>query len=368
MEIPPKIDILVLLYEFTMIKSNSDQHIRLKVLVTGGAGFLGKAIVHEFLDANSPVKVTELRILDIKEPDRLNDDRINYQKGDIRNHDDVRNACKGIDIVVHTAAIVDWGTKSEKEVYQTNYTGTQNVINACKENKISMLVYTSSLDAVITGSPLVNIDESQPYPEKHLNMYCQSKCLSERLVLAENNESLKTCVLRPSDIYGENDPYHIPPLIEMAKGGFYVRIGNGSAKNQHVYAGNMAWAHVLAAKALIENNQAITGNVYFITDGPGCNFFTFFDEIVAACGYTIWPRNLRLPRRLTYALGTLSEYFAVLIRPIKYYNPKLSRFAVMYTCTDFTFTSDKAKQDFDFTPKYSKEEAFENTVRFFKRK
>jgi nucleoside-diphosphate-sugar epimerase len=231
-----------------------------------------------------------------------------------------------------------------------------------------MLVYTSSLDAVITGLPLVNIDESQPYPEKHLNMYCQSKCLAEKLVLAENNEKLKTCVLRPSDIYGEKDPFHIPPLINMAKAGFYVRIGNGTAKNQHVYVRNMAWAHVLAAKALAENNRKVTGNAYFITDGPGCNFFTFFDEIVTASGYTIWPANLRLPRGLTYFLGMVSEYLAALLRPIKYYNPKLSRFAVMYTCTDFTFTSDKANRDFGFTPKYSKEEALKNTVRFFNRK
>ena len=68
-----------------------------------------------------------------------------------------------------------------------------------------------------------------------------------------------------------------------------------------------------------------------------------------------------------YFLGTVSEYLALLIRPIKHYNPKLSRFAVMYTCTDFTFNSEKAHSDFGFTPKYSKKEAFKNTVRFFKR-
>jgi nucleoside-diphosphate-sugar epimerase len=350
-----------------MIKSSQSNNIKLNVLVTGGAGFLGNAIVQEFLDAKSPVEVSELRILDIRDHDGGNDDRIQYLKGDICNYDDINRACKGINIVIHTAAIVDWGTRSEKEVYDTNFIGTQQVIKACKENKVTMLVYTSSLDAVITGTPLVNIDESQPYPEKHLNMYCRSKCLSEKLVLAENSEKFKTCALRPSDIFGENDPYHIPPLIDMAKGGFYVRIGDGAAKSQHVYVRNMAWAHVLAARALVENNQKVYGNAYFITDGPGCNFFTFFDEIVAASGYKIWPHNLRLPRGFTYFLGTVSEYLAVLIRPIKNYNPRLSRFAVMYTCTDFTFTSEKAHRDFGFAPKYSKEEAFKNTVDFFKK-
>jgi nucleoside-diphosphate-sugar epimerase len=351
-----------------MINSNTDPIIKLRILVTGGAGFLGKAIVEEFLDADSPVEASELRILDLKDPGINGNDKVQYMKGDIRNYEDVHRACKGIDLVIHTAAIVDWGTRSEKEVYQTNFTGTQNVVRACKENKVPMLLYTSSLDAVITGTPLVNIDESQPYPEKHLNMYCESKCLSEKLVLAENNEEFKTCVLRPSDIYGENDPYHIPPLIDMAKGGFYVRIGNGTAKNQHVYVRNMAWAHVLAAKALAENNPEVPGNAYFITDGPGCNFFTFFDQIIKASGYAIWPSNLRLPRGLTYFFGTVSEYFALLVRPFKHFNPRLSRFAVMYTCTDFTFTSEKAHRDFGFTPKYGPEESLTNTVRFFRRK
>jgi len=348
-----------------MIQSNLGRNIKLSVLVTGGAGFLGKAIVRELLDAKSPVEVPELRILDIREYDGVSDGRIHCLRGDICNYDDVSRACKGIDIVIHAAAIVDWGTRSEKEVYTTNFIGTQNVVKACKENDVTMLVFTSSLDAVITGAPLVDIDESQSYPVKHLNMYCKSKCLSEKLVLGENSESFRTCALRPSDIYGEEDPYHMPPLIDMAKGGFYVRIGDGTARNQHVYVRNVAWAHVLAVKALAENNSHIPGNAYFITDGPGCNFFTFFDEMVTGSGYKIWPRNMWLPVRLTYLLGTVSEYLAVLIRPIKYYNPRLSRFAVMYTCTDFTFTSEKANRDFGFTPKYSKEEAFANTVRFF---
>jgi len=188
------------------------------------------------------------------------------------------------------------------------------------------------------------------------------------LVLSENSESLKTCVLRPADIWGEGDPYHIPPLIEMAKSGFYTRIGNGTALSQHVYSGNMAWAHVLAAKALVDGNKNICGNAYFITDIESSNFFNFFDEIVSKSGYKIWPKNLWLPKGLSYFLGTVSEYIAFAVRPIKYYNPKFSRFAVMYTSTDFTFSAEKAKRDFGFGPKYSKEEALKRTVAFFRKK
>ncbi len=349
-----------------MAKSK-DSKSKLNILVTGGAGFLGKAIVAELLDPSSPISLNELRVLDIKEYQGTKNDRIQYIKGDICNYSDINPACEGIDLVIHSAAIVDWGTKSETEVYRVNFVGTENIIRACQENKITKLVYTSSLDVVIDGKPLVNIDESQAYPKKHPNMYCRSKYLAEKLILENHNEALKTCVLRPSDIYGEADPYHIQPWINMAKGGFYTRIGNGTAKSQHVYVRNIAYAHVLAAKALIENNSKVFGKAYFITDSPGTNFFTFFDKIVVGAGYKIWPKNFWLPRWLAHSLGAVSESIAMAVRPIKHYNPKLSRFAVLYTCTDFTFRSEKAKHDFGFTPRYSKEEALEKTVNFFKK-
>jgi len=337
------------------------------ILVTGGSGFLGMAIVKEFLNPSSPVAHGMIRIFDMKGMREKVDGDVHFVQGDIRNYEDVNKACTGIDIVIHTASIIDWGTKSEKDVYDVNVEGTRNVINACKENDVGILVYTGSLDAVYTGKPLVDIDESQEYPANPPNMYCKSKCIGEKLVLAENSEEFKTCVLRPSDIYGERDPYHIDSLINMAKGGFYIRLGNGSSKCQHVYVGNMAWAQLMVVRALMDNNKKVEGNVYFITDGPGANFFKFFDKIVLGAGYRIWPKNLWLPRRFAYSLGAISEFFAFIIRPIKHYNPKLSRFAVEYTCTDFTFESDKAKNDFGFIPKYSKEEAFERTVSYYRK-
>jgi nucleoside-diphosphate-sugar epimerase len=260
------------------------------------------------------------------------------------------------------------------------------VIRGCHEHRVRHLVYTSSLDAIFGGKSLVNIDESIPYPHKHPNMYCRSKYLSEKLVLEVNgkvphpssekpkseirnpkSEIFTTCILRPADIYGPGDPYHIDSLINMAKGGFYVRLGDGSSKSQHVYAGNMAWAHVLAAKALLDENSAVAGNAYFITDGPPSNFFTFFDRIVEGSGYTIRPKNIWIPRNIAYVMGLISEGIALMARPVKKYAPKFSRFAVIYTCSDFTFTAEKAKRDFGFEPKYPAEEAYRLTVDHYRR-
>jgi len=336
-------------------------------LLTGGSGFLGTAIIHEILQDSSPVQVKELRVFDLNPLKNSDDKRIKFIQGDVRDKEAVQKACKDADLVIHSAAIVDWGTKSEQEVLGVNYEGTRNMIEACMANQVKALVYTSSLDVLYDGNPLINVDEHTPYPEKHATSYCASKYLGEKSVLEANGKDLRTCSLRPADIYGEGDPYHIGSLINMAKGGFYVRLGNGRSKCQHVYVGNMAHAHVLASAALLDGNKKVQGQAYFITDGPPSNFFSFFDSFVEAIGYRIRPKNLWLPRWFAYGLGAISEGIAFLVRPIKKYSPKMSRFAVTYTCTDYTFRTEKAKKELGFKPLYSKEESFIRTVRFFRK-
>ena len=126
------------------------------ILVTGGLGFLGKAITREMLRPDTPIKPGMIRILDISSLPESPESRIDYMQGDIRDYETVKQACAGINIVIHTAAIVDWGTKSEKEVYSVNVTGTENIIRACREEGVSCLVFTSSLDAVFAGKPLID--------------------------------------------------------------------------------------------------------------------------------------------------------------------------------------------------------------------
>lgn len=335
------------------------------IFLTGGSGFIGSRIVEELLTDDSPLKPSKITIFDTKPYEGIENEIIEFIQGSVCDYQTIERASIDVDIVIHSAAIIDWGTKSEQEVLNINVEGTKNVIKACKTNDIKQLVYTSSLDAVFTGEPLVDIDEAQPYPDTHHTVYCESKKLGELAVLEAHSADLKTCILRPSDVYGEADPYHIDALIDMAKGGFYVRLGNGSSNCQHVYVGNMAYAHVLAANALWEGNKKVEKEIYFITDGKGSNFFKFFDQVVEGAGYKIFPKNAWIPKKLAYSIGSISEGIAILMRPIKHYNPKFSRFAVTYTCTDFTYSSKKAFEHFNFQPKYSTEEALQKTINFY---
>ena len=335
-------------------------------LLTGGSGFLGKFLISELLSPGSPLQLKTLRVFDTVPYNGPADPRIEFIPGNVLDREALNKACLGVDVVIHSAAIVDWGTHPPEVVYNVNTNGTANVINACTADGVKALVFTSSLDAVFGGKPLVNIDESLPYPAEYPNMYCRSKAEAEKLVAAANGRELKTIILRPADIWGEGDPFHIGSLLKMAKGGFYVRLGNGKSKSQHIYAGNMAVAHIQAAKALLDGNDSVPGQAYFITDSEGTNFFHFYDAIVAAAGYRIWPKNLWIPRPVAITLGALSEFSAMLISPVKKVNVTFSRFAVTYTCSDFTFSAEKAGRDFSFKPKYSAEESFRRTVDFYK--
>jgi len=192
----------------------------INLLLTGGSGFMGKFIIDELLSPDSPLPLKSLRIFDTADFTGQPDSRIEFIRGDILDRETLTEACKGMDVVLHAAAIVDWGTHPPAEVFNVNANGTANVISACKSGGVKVLVFTSSLDAVFGGKPLMNTDENAPYPDRYPNMYCKSKGEAERLVKSANGGGLKTVILRPADIWGEGDPFHIGSFSIWQKEGF----------------------------------------------------------------------------------------------------------------------------------------------------
>lgn len=178
-----------------MVKADQLQE-SLRILVSGGNGFLGKRIVEELLGIDSIFPACVVRVLDLHQTSE--NEGVEYLCGDITNPEAVEKAVQGCDVVIHAAALVDWGTHSPSEVLGINYGGTKNVIHACKKHGVRALVYTSSLDAVFTGKPLVDIDESAPYPEHPHSAYCESKSLSEKAIKLANDDKLKTGIIRPA--------------------------------------------------------------------------------------------------------------------------------------------------------------------------
>jgi nucleoside-diphosphate-sugar epimerase len=344
------------------------------VLITGGAGFVGRAIVDEILrrppwpaDQTPPLEPREIRIFDLH-PERLPpSDRLRPIKGDVRSLPALREACRGVDLVLHCAGLIDWGRKPEEELQSINVDGVRNIIEACCQEGVPALVHTSSIDVVIGGQAVRGGDENLPYPESYVNGYCRTKAEGEQLARYAHGKklatggTLATLVLRPCSIWGEGDPYHVGSLAKMAERGGLVRIGrDGSGRSQHVYVRNVAHAHCVAGRALLEGRGG--GQVYFITDFPAQNFFDYFEPILRGAGYRILPRALALPRSLMYGLGYGMEAAAKLLRPVVHFTPLVTRFSVDFVCLEFTVRGDKLEHDLGYRPVFSEAEAVERTT------
>ena len=163
----------------------------MKALVTGGGGFLGKAIVRLLLTRGDEVRsfsrgdYPELVALGVAQ----------FQ-GDLADPEALFRAAAGCDIIFHVAARAGiWG--SYADFYRANVTGTENVIAACLNHGIGRLVYTGSPSAVFDGRDVEGGDESLPYPDHYEAHYPATKAMAEKLVLAANSSTLATVSLRP---------------------------------------------------------------------------------------------------------------------------------------------------------------------------
>jgi len=348
------------------------------ILITGGAGFLGHALVRELLkQGKNFINPREIRIFDARRAGFKNE-RIVPITGDVRSLPALRKACNGVDIVFHCAAVVDWGQHPEDHVYDVNVTGTNNVIRASTEGGARALVYTSTMDVIYDGKPVRNADETMPYPKNIRMAYARTKALAEQAVLDADGAGteerrrtaarpMRTCSLRPCGMFGERDPYHVGTILRMARESkLLFRFGDGKALFQHVYVGNTAHAHVLAAKALIEPGSRAAGKVYFITDYPAKNFFDAMEPIISGIGYRMPPRDRSIPAPFMAGLAAAVEAFAWLCRPVYRFTPRINRISVGMVCRDFTFSGEKAVRELGYRPLYSEEEAIALTIAYFK--
>ena len=336
------------------------------VRLTGGGGFLGGAILREAEKPGSGI--ASVRALDLDVCGVRSRPWVQAVEGDVTDPDCVGKACEGVDVVVHAAACVDWGQTTVEHLEATNVGGTENVLRACRENGVRGLVHTSTMDVVCGSSPVVDADETTPFPDVFTNDYARTKALAEERVLAADGPDLATCAVRPCGMYGEGDPYHVANVLRIAKeGSLPFRPGDGSARFEHVYVGNVAHAHLLAVKKILDPAAGIGGEAWFVTDDtPAVNFFDFMDPILDALGHPLPPRSRRMPYPVMLGMGALVEAAALLCRPFARIQPTLTRSSVRFVCHTHTFDGSKARRQLGYAPVYGEAEALERTIDWFR--
>lgn len=315
-----------------------------RILVTGGGGFVGTAIVKmalaqgldcQVIGRHSYPAITALGARSLI--------------GDIGDYRQVAAACQGVDTVFHVAALAGiWGKWDD--YLRTNVQGSENVIRACQEHGIRRLVYTSTPSVVFNGRDIVGGDESLPYATRFLCHYARSKVMAERLVLAANGRQLLTCALRPHLIWGPGDPHLLPRLLAQGRKKKLAIVGSGRNLVDISYIDNVAHAHLLAGRNLATSATA-AGKAYFISQGQPVELWSWLNRVFSEAG--IPPLRRRVPLPLAYGLGALLEGFHHLAAPDR--EPRMTRFVAEQLAHTHYFSLENAERDLGYSPLVSTE-------------
>ena len=315
----------------------------MKVLVTGATGFLGEYIV-ERLRARGD----DVRGFCRKPSTSLAKLGVETALGDITDRQTVMNACRGMDAVIHTAAIAGiWGPW--ELFYNTNVLGTRYVLEGCREHGVPRLVYTSSPSVTFDGTPQRGVDESVPYPTRWLAHYPQTKAIAEQEVLAAHSPGkLHTCSLRPHLIWGPRDRHLIPRLLDRARRDKLKRVGDGLNMVDIIFVENAAAAHLLALDRLIEAGP-VGGRAYFLSQGEPVNCWGWINDVLKIAGL---PHVRKLvPFPAAYAVGGVLEVAYKWLR--KENEPLMTRFLACQLAMDHYFSLKNAETDLGYRPQIS---------------
>lgn len=308
----------------------------MKVLVTGGGGFLGGAIIQALLKKNY-----SLRSIGRKEATHLKLQGVDVVSGDLSDPQVAKTALLGVDAVIHTAAKAGiWG--SREEFYKHNYLATQNLLQEAQRANIGYFVYTSTPSVSIGKEDIGYKNESLPYAEPFLCHYAASKAQAEKAVLAASSIHFRTLALRPHLIWGKGDPHLVPTLIHKASQKKLIQVGDGKNQVDLTHVDNAAHAHVLALEALKAGKGL--GKAYFISDDAPVNLWSWIKALLQQLGLPAVQKQISFSK--AYALGSILEKcFAFRKHP-----PPLTRFLAIQLGKSHYFNIQAAKNDLGYYP------------------
>ena len=244
----------------------------MNVLVTGGAGFIGCNLVRRLLKQGARVRVfdnfstgkrTNLKDLDISVSSTLE-----VFEGDLRDFALILEATKDIEIVFHQAALpsVIRSVKAPNTTNDVNITGTLNLLEACKVNKVRRVIYASSSSIYGGSEELPKHENMVPEP---MSPYAVSKIAGEHYMrVFRHLYSIETVILRYFNVYG---PYQDPTseysgviskfITAFIKNRPITVYGDGEQSRDFIYVDDVVTANILAAEA------QVSGEIFNVAGG-----------------------------------------------------------------------------------------------------
>lgn len=225
----------------------------MKILVTGGAGFIGSHLLDRLVrDGNEAIVIYDNLVRGRLENIAAHRDnpRVQFINGDLRDTHALRDAMRGAEFVFHLGAQsnVMGAVVNVDYSFQTNMVGTYNVLNAAKENGVRRVVFTSSREAYGEAQYLP-VDENHPLASK--NAYGASKAAGELYARVFYNQfGLETAVLRLANVYGTRDFDRVIPIwLDRARHNENLVVFGGTQLIDFVYVDQVVTALLRAAHA-----------------------------------------------------------------------------------------------------------------------
>jgi len=368
---------------------------RMKILVTGGTGMLGSAILRlyhqqhdlHFIGRNEKIvkQLTDKypvtgHVVDLSDQQALSsilqsvfgenngikvasDTKV---ASDIKVTSHADNKSGHFDAIIHCAAFSSaWGTYDA--FYQANVVATENLLTLAKQHRIGTFVHISTTSVYFDFTDRWLISEQDPVAKTFCSDYTQTKYLAEQAVLANSHgQGLNTVILRPRGIYGPNDRALVPRLLAAVNGN---RLLIPSAKNPVLdltYVDNIADAALLAC---VKATSLESGHIFNISNDQPMPINDVLRQLLSALSKGEQQRPIKLTP-LPYAL--LAPVIALNEKICRYLphqpEPKITIYSAGLLNFHQTLNIDKAKQCLDYQANVSITEGIKRYVDWIKNK
>jgi nucleoside-diphosphate-sugar epimerase len=327
----------------------------MKVLVTGANGFIGSHLTRLLVKEQYEVVAMVMPGTSL---DNINGLDVQIVYADITKPEMLVGAMEKVDLVYHLAAMpsLAWS----KRIFEVNFDGTKNVLEAAVKAKVKRFVYMSSL--VVHGfADFNNADELTPKltPNFFTRPYIASKVRGEELI-ANYNDKIETVVIRPGfTIYGPNDPVTSGELLKrISGGGIMGYIDKGNVKSSYVYVENLAYGLYKAGMS----SEAV-GQTYNIADvqPPYLTFKLLLEKFAIELG--VKSKLYSFPSWLVFPIALVSDVMHRLFFPSRM--PLLSSYIIQTATHELWFNTAKAEREIGYHQVVDFQEGIRRTVAWY---
>jgi len=321
----------------------------MKVLVTGGTGFTGKALVRRLIDGGHQVVA-----MDYKEgikTQEIRDWGAEVVIGSVTDRELVDRVVRGVDVVHHLAAAFRELDVPDTYYEEVNIQGTANMLEASKREKVRRFIYCSTCG--VHGN-VENPPAAETAPIKPADYYQRTKYEAEPLVLAEQGPEFSTLVVRPAAIYGPGDPERFGMIFRRVNKGVFPIFGDGKALYHPLYVDNF----VDVLEKVLEPGVG-DGEVYLIADEEYVEIEDLVRRVAKAMG-----KEVRLPHYPFMPLSVAGHILEKVCRPFKVTPPIFPRRVDWYR-QNRAFDISKAKRELDYQPRVGLDEGLRRTAEWY---